>query len=158
MHVSFHLKQGCLTSVAPILYTIPSLWLTPLWQIRMCGEYLGKKRLILNVILNLVKIRLSSGISVGKGLCSKRRIYTNTICKICITIAHIFLLLSWYFSLFIDESKLSMEIYKHLGITEDNMSDECRVTLRPYEDIASAVNELATSCPGKIWVRLPAIP
>ena len=48
-----------------------------------------------------------------------------------------------------------MEIYKHLGITEnDNKPDECRVTLRPYEDIAAAVNQLACSCSGKIWVNI----
>ena len=35
----------------------------------------------------------------------------------------------------------------------DNKSDECRVTLRPYEDIAPAVNQLACSCSGKIWVN-----
>ncbi|CAB3987481.1 Hypothetical predicted protein [Paramuricea clavata] len=56
--------------------------------------------------------------------------------------------------LFIDESKLSKKIYEHLRTTgdDDKSSDECRVTLRPYEDIATAVDQLASSSLGKIWI------
>ena len=58
------------------------------------------------------------------------------------------------FSLFIDESKLSKKIYEHLKITEDGISRESSVTVRPYEDIATAVDQLVNSCPGKIWVNI----
>ncbi|XP_028403265.1 xaa-Pro aminopeptidase 1-like isoform X1 [Dendronephthya gigantea] len=57
--------------------------------------------------------------------------------------------------LFIDELKLSKNIYEHLSVADE--VDEChsnenKVTLRPYEDISNAVDELVSSCPGKIWI------
>lgn len=58
------------------------------------------------------------------------------------------------FSLFVDESKLSKKVYEHLRINGDiKSSNECRVTLKAYEDIANAVGQLSASCPGKIWVN-----
>lgn len=50
--------------------------------------------------------------------------------------------------LFIDEKKLSDEIYQHFKTNEIN------VVVKPYEAIKSVLKEEASTCDGKVWISL----
>ena len=63
--------------------------------------------------------------------------------------------------MFIDDSKVTSSVYKHLliGIPRDENQpgetlENVRVFLRPYEDVKMAVEELVNSCSGKVWVNI----
>ncbi|XP_046850039.1 xaa-Pro aminopeptidase 1-like isoform X2 [Xenia sp. Carnegie-2017] len=54
--------------------------------------------------------------------------------------------------LFIDDSKLSEDIYEHLGIAGGNRHSEVTVKLKSYGDLARAVDQLVNLSDGKIWI------
>lgn len=55
--------------------------------------------------------------------------------------------------LFIDESKIDMAVWKHLGLDNSEDSSNTNVTMCPYDGIWDAVNEAANNG-SRIWVEM----
>ena len=67
--------------------------------------------------------------------------------------------LCWYFTecrLFVDESKLTKDVQRHLGVDvsamETNSLEEVKVTVLPYDSVHEELKQLVCKLPEKIWV------